>query len=56
MLIQSLWVKNLSQAVSSDEILVDKSFVYITEKGRYISKIDIESGELIWSKSLPHKT
>ncbi len=48
-----LWSKNLHQKVNPGSLLIDDAFIYLAERERYITKINLTSGKTVWSSKVP---
>ena len=49
MLVEPVWTKSLHQKLNAKAFLVEDNFVYVAEKERYLSKIDLLSSSYVWS-------
>lgn len=49
MLVKPAWTRPLHQKVNDKAFVVEENFVYVAEKERYLTKIDLLSGNSVWS-------
>lgn len=54
MQIEELWERNLHVAVNPNSLKVVGRAVYVTERKNKLSKINITSGETVWSQTVPN--
>lgn len=51
--IERLWQRDLHAAVNPNSLKIVGSGVYVTERSNKLSKININSGETVWSQTVP---